>query len=204
MSTKDHWDKVYAAKPESEFSWTQDDPAVSLALIRDTIQTGRVLDVGGSLSPLPALLLNLGYHVSVLDISPRALARAQSKFGNQAAGIHWIEADITAHPVLPQVDLWHDRAVFHFLTSPQDRDAYKSALKSALSPGGHAIIATFSLAGPDSCSGLPVQRYSPETLASELGSDFHLVKSLETLHLTPWGSEQAFQFSLLQFQPFNL
>jgi hypothetical protein len=133
--------------------------------------------------------------VTVLDVSGAALARARARLGERGDIVSWLEADVTGDWTPPAVDIWHDRAVFHFLTDPAARAIYRSKLESALKPGGAAIVATFALEGPSRCSGLPVQRYSPETLSAELGPRFHLVDATAEAHHTPGGTTQAFWFT---------
>ena len=200
-SQQDHWESVYATKDDTHLSWTQTDPAESLALIAEAGPIGRVIDIGGGTSPLPARLLERGYSVTVLDISEAALHRAQKRLGEFADRIRWIHADLTQMADLGSFDVWHDRALFHFLLDPADRAAYRNTLGRSVPAGGHAVIATFSLEGPEKCSGLPVQRYSGETLAAELGPEWTLLKSVPETHTTPWGAPQAFQYSVLRRNP---
>jgi hypothetical protein len=132
--------------------------------------------------------------VTVLDVSSAALARARTRLGTRAAQVKWIDADVTGDWYVPPVDIWHDRAVFHFLSTSQQRDAYIAHLRGTLKAGGTAIIATFSLDGPTKCSGLPVQRYDPPAVAALLGPDFEIAESMKDLHQTPAGGVQAFAF----------
>ena len=134
--------------------------------------------------------------MAVLDISSQAIERARQRIGEKAAKVRWIVADVTAEPEIGTFDLWHDRAVFHFLVNRADREKYVALLARTLRPGGHAIIATFSLEGPEKCSGLPVQRYDATALARELGTGFTLLRSVPETHVTPWGKTQAFQYSV--------
>ena len=198
MDAKSHWESIYQSKPDDSLSWTQSDPVFSLDLIARATPIGRVIDVGGGCSVLAERLLDRGYSVTVLDISQTALDRACARLGDRAQLIRWVVADITAAPTLEHCDVWHDRAVFHFLTDPAQRAAYKTNLLSALSPSGHVVIGTFALDGPEKCSGLAVQRYSSLTLATELGPQFALLASEQETHLTPWGASQSFQFSLFR------
>jgi hypothetical protein len=198
MIRQEHWDSIYQSKCEAEMSWTQSEPLISLKLIGEVCPSGRVIDVGGGMSPLAERLLDLGYQVSVLDISSEALQRSRGQLGPKADGIQWIHADVTRAPSLGTFDLWHDRAVFHFLTSADDRAAYRSLLLKSLPVGGHAVIASFALDGPEKCSGLAVQRYDGPLLAAELGSEFALLKTEPEVHMTPWGKPQSFQFSLFK------
>jgi hypothetical protein len=173
-------------------------PVISLQLIEAAGLTGEtcVLDVGGGESRLVDALLARGVTcIGVLDVAAPALRRAQVRLGEKAADVAWIQADVTGAWSWKDVDIWHDRAVFHFLTEHTDRDRYKARLVDMLTHGGSAIIATFALEGPEKCSGLPVVRYSPETLAAELGEEFVLVDSRRHTHATPSGTTQAFQYS---------
>ena len=198
MAGQGHWNGVYTTKGEREVSWFEASPDVSLQMI-DAVALGpdsHVLDVGGGDSRLVDALLARGVaHVAVLDIARDALLRAQARLGDKAADVTWIHADVTAMWSWKEVDIWHDRAVFHFLTERADRDRYKERLAEHVKPGGTVVIAGFALDGPEKCSGLPVMRYSPDTLASELGDQFTLVDSRRHLHTTPWDATQAFQYS---------
>ena len=140
--------------------------------------------------------------ITVLDVSGGALARARARLGDASAAVRWLQADVTdAGWEVPPVDLWHDRAVFHFLTEKEDRQRYANRLRSLLKPGGSAIIGTFALDGPDKCSGMPVFRYSSATLGDELGPSFELVTSVREEHRTPAGAVQAFQWSRFVHRP---
>lgn len=198
MQLKDHWERVYSTKATTSVSWFQEHASYSLRLIRQTgvYKTASIVDVGGGASTLVDDLLADGFgNLAVLDVSRAALAAARQRLGERAAGVQWIEADITK-VVLPahSVDVWHDRAVFHFLTSPRDRAAYVNAVLHAVKPGGHVIVATFAEDGPTKCSGLPVMRYRPEELHSEFGNAFALVHSEKEAHRTPSGSVQQFVY----------
>ena len=155
-----------------------------------------MIDIGAGDSRLVDHLLVQGSDcIAVLDVSDAALQRARRRLGSNSDRVDWIEADVTAEWSWKSADIWHDRAVFHFLTDPCDRARYQAHLKSILKRGGSAIIATFAPDGPAECSGLPVVRYSPESLASELGPDFALVQAMAHEHQTPWDSTQSFQYS---------
>ncbi len=204
MDRKQHWDLVYAEKAEEAVSWYQSRPETSLALLHSTgiATTDAVIDVGGGASRLVDALLQEGFSdVTVLDIAAEALEKSRARLKADAGKVHWIAADVTGWQPQRRYRLWHDRAVFHFLTDPEDRVAYRRALESGLAPGGHALIASFALDGPERCSGLPVQRYAPETLAMELGAAFTLVSQRHETHTTPTGRLQRFQYSVLEFQP---
>ena len=193
-----HWDAVYSAKAPEEVAWYQARPEASLALIARAQgdRQARVIDVGGGASRLVDLLLGEGYsRVTVLDLSDVALARARARLRDLASLVTWVTADITAWNPSETFDIWHDRAVFHFLVDAEERRAYKNALAVALPSGGQAIVGTFASDGPERCSGLPVARYEPETLAAELGPAFRLVESTHVDHVTPGGKVQRFQFS---------
>ena len=155
-----------------------------------------VVDIGGGDSRLIDALILRGLHcLAVLDIADAAIERARRRLGAAAATPTWIVADVTGDWSLDPMDIWHDRAVFHFLTEPIDRTRYRQHLSDTLKVDGSAIIATFALDGPERCSGLPVARYSPATLAAELGPAFRLVDSKPHVHYTPWGTAQSFQYS---------
>ncbi|SDN72181.1 trans-aconitate 2-methyltransferase [Afipia sp. GAS231] len=193
-----HWQNVYATKSEKEVSWFQENPAPSLELIAATglSHEAAIIDVGGGTSRLADNLLDQGFRrLTILDLSANALAEAKKRLGPRTEGIDWIAADVTTWEPSTTYDLWHDRAAFHFLTEPIDRDAYIARLSKTLRPGGHAIIATFAADGPERCSGLPIVRYDPEGLARTLGGGFKLVESRRHDHLTPGGNTQRFQFS---------
>jgi SAM-dependent methyltransferase len=176
----------------------QPDPRLSLFLIAEVCPVGRMIDVGGGTSQLAGKLLDRGYSVTVLDISESAVSHAQERLGSRAAMIRWIVADITASPDLGNFDVWHDRAVFHFLTNPADRAAYVTLLARTVPVGGHAVIATFAPDGPGKCSGLDVRRYSGETLHAELGANWELLKTVPEMHITPDGKPQSFQYSVFR------
>jgi 2-polyprenyl-3-methyl-5-hydroxy-6-metoxy-1,4-benzoquinol methylase len=198
MSPKDHWEGIYSTKADNEVSWTQPNPRISLSLIAEACPRGRVIDVGAGTSVLAARLLDAGYSVAVLDISEAALARARQQLGSRAMQIQWVAADVTAVSDIGVFDVWHDRAVFHFLTDPADRALYLTLLTQSVPIGGHAIIATFAQDGPEKCSGLDVRRYDGQALAAELGPGFCILKTLPETHLTPWGKPQSFQYSLFR------
>jgi SAM-dependent methyltransferase len=209
MHGQAHWENVYSTKQDNELSWTESDPRRSFDLIRQVCPSGRVIDVGAGTSRLCDRLLNAGgYSVTALDVSASALDRSRARLGARAENVRWIVADVTAadadadadaDAAAPNIgihDLWHDRAVFHFLTRPSDRAAYAALLKRSVPVGGHVIIATFALDGPEKCSGLPVQRYDGRTLARELGAGLALLQSQPDIHVTPWGKPQSFNYAV--------
>ncbi|MEQ6328243.1 class I SAM-dependent methyltransferase [Pseudomonas sp. B11D7D] len=198
MQAKDHWQQVYTNKAAESVSWYQPHVSMSLELIRQTgISTAAsIIDVGGGASTLVDDLLATGFHeLSVLDISDAALAVARQRLGKRAVEVSWLEADITTVQ-LPEhaYDVWHDRAVFHFLTTEQERRQYLLALRRAVKPGGFVIVGTFAEDGPEHCSGLPVQRYSAESLHAEFGASFELLGRAAEDHYTPAGSIQKFLY----------
>lgn len=193
-----HWQNVYATKSETEVSWFQASPAISLEMIRAASpdRAAAIIDIGGGASRLVDALLQDGYrNLAVLDLSANALDVAKKRIGAAASTVDWIVADATTWRPAKTWDVWHDRAAFHFLTDPRDRAAYVERLRSAVAPGGHVIIATFAPDGPEKCSGLPVQRHDSASLSAELGPEFELVETRSETHHTPWHSTQAFQFS---------
>jgi SAM-dependent methyltransferase len=192
-SRQAHWDNVYTTKGENEVSWFQQSPAPSLELIAQVgaTQASAIIDIGGGASRLVDHLIELGFEdVSVLDLSGAALKAAKARLGIRADRVHW-------QPAKPY-DIWHDRAAFHFLTDEKDRVAYIARLTRGLKAGGHAIIATFALDGPEKCSGLPVARYDAARLGQTLGRGFRLVHTRRHAHATPWDSHQLFQFSVFR------
>ncbi|MGH9402254.1 MAG: class I SAM-dependent methyltransferase [Terriglobia bacterium] len=198
MNRQQHWESIYASKSDGDLSWTQPEPRLSLSLIEEVCPRGRIVDVGGGTSSLATRLLDAGYTVAVLDISEAALSHARMRVGSRGDEVRWIAADVTASPDLGTFDVWHDRAVFHFLTGPADRAAYVARMARTVSQGGHVVIATFALDGPEKCSGLEVCRYDGRTLADTVGKEFSLLKSERELHLTPPGKVQPFQYSLFR------
>jgi SAM-dependent methyltransferase len=198
-SRQAHWDHVYAAKPERELSWFQENPEVSLELIRasGTAKDAAIIDVGGGASRLADALLAEGFcDLTVLDISEQALGSAQSRLGPKAARVRWIAADVTAWEPARTYGLWHDRAAFHFLTEEAPRQAYAARLLRAVRPGGYVIIGTFAPNGPERCSGLPVMQHDAASIGAVLGERFTLIESRSHEHMTPAGRIQPFQFSL--------
>jgi hypothetical protein len=193
-----HWNDTYSTKAENQVSWFQAKPERSLALITSASPNhgAPIVDIGGGASRLAGTLLGLGYgDITVLDIAETGLAHSKARLGAQADKLSWIVADVTAWQPPHQWQIWHDRAVFHFLTEPEAQDAYIAALKRGTAAGSSVIIATFALNGPERCSGLPVQRYSPATLAKRLGADFALYAEHEESHATPFGTTQQFQYA---------
>lgn len=198
MNAKTHWETIYQTKEPTQVSWFQPHPQLSLELIRRTgIQPEEpIIDVGGGASTLADDLLASGFRsITVLDISAKALQAARQRLGAQADAVSWIEADVAESSLPAQTyAVWHDRAVFHFLTQPSDRQRYIANVRRAIRPGGFVIVATFATDGPNRCSGLDVIRYSPESLHGEFGREFELVDSVKEVHHTPSGGEQRFVY----------
>ncbi len=198
---KQHWESVYASKGVTEVSWYQKEPRLSLKLIRKfaPFEGGRIIDVGGGASVLVDGLLNLGFErVAVLDVSETALEKARERLGERAREVAWITADVTVARDLGTFDLWHDRAVFHFLTDENDRRKYVELAMRCIPAGGHMIVATFADDGPAECSRLPVRRYNAASMAAELGRGFALVEEARELHPTPLGSSQSFFYGVFE------
>ena len=198
MDRKQHWEQVYTTKSSDSVSWFQEHADQSLRLIHKTGigKDAAIIDVGGGASILVDELVAEGYSdLTVLDLSAAALSVAKQRLGKHAATVHWMEGDITrAEFPVHRFDIWHDRAVFHFLTDPSDRNAYVERVMRAVRPGGHVIIATFGEDGPEKCSGLPVMRYKPESLHAEFGEAFLLVQHDKEAHYTPTGTVQQFVY----------
>lgn len=204
-SRQEHWDRVYSTNAREAVSWFQAEPAQSLELLRRAgLNAGTcVIDVGGGDSPLVDRLLDEGLTcLTVLDVSEVALSRAKARLGARQSLVRWIVADVTADWSASAVDIWHDRAVFHFLTEAPDRARYVAHVTRILKPGGSLVLATFALDGPEKCSGLPVIRYSADSLAHELGPSFRLVEGVTEAHRTPRGGTQSFCYSRFTYSPF--
>lgn len=197
VNRKEHWENIYTTKSTTEVSWYQRTPSVSLSLI-EAAGIGKkdaIIDVGGGASVLVDCLLDRGFtDVSVLDIAAAAIASAKKRLGERVAQVHWYENDVTAFDLGARFRLWHDRAVFHFLTEAKDRAAYLRNLDKHLAQDGHVIIATFSRNGPTKCSGLDIVQYDEESIARVLGAAFRLRKSATEIHLTPSNKEQEFKY----------
>ena len=196
MNSKTHWEKIYAGRKTDELSWYRTHLEQSLALIQATGagRKAQIIDVGGGSSTLVDDLLAAGFrHVTVLDISSAAIRDARTRLGKRADEITWLESDITRASLPRQYyDVWHDRAVFHFLTGAEDRRHYVETVNHAVKPGGHVIVATFGPHGPLQCSGLDIMRYTPEDLHREFGANYRLVQSITDDHVTPAGKHQEF------------
>jgi 2-polyprenyl-3-methyl-5-hydroxy-6-metoxy-1,4-benzoquinol methylase len=204
LDTKTHWESIYASKAPDEVSWFQREPKVSLRLIR-TVAPSReaaIIDVGGGASNLVDKLIAAGYrNITVLDIASAGLAHAQARLGDSSRDVRWICGDLLQVRLPFQAfDAWHDRAVFHFLTSPKERRAYVEQVMHAVRPNGHVVISTFAEDGPTRCSGLDVARYSAADLHAEFGKAFKLIDTVREQHVAPSGVRQSFQYCVCTFQ----
>jgi SAM-dependent methyltransferase len=198
---KQHWQNLYRDRSPGEVSWHQQEPHQSIELIRacQLDLSAPIIDVGGGASRLVDALAESGFSdISVLDISSFALQHAQQRLGSQAETIDWIEADITEFIPSRYYAVWHDRAVFHFLTERADREKYVAALHQCLSSGGYLILASFAIGGPRQCSGLDIIQYDAEKIQAELGPGFTLLEQHSEDHLTPTNRIQAFQYFRLK------
>jgi SAM-dependent methyltransferase len=194
---KAHWNEVYEKLAPREVSWYQIEPTLSLELIARTEipKEAPIIDVGGGASTLVDSLLVHGFSdLAVLDLSGKALAHARRRLGANGARVEWFEQDITEFSAPRRFSLWHDRAVFHFLTETGQRELYMEALRRAIAPGGHVIIAAFAIGGPTRCSGLDIVQYDARKIKVELGPEFRLVEELSELHITPAAQGQKFGF----------
>jgi hypothetical protein len=192
---QEHWARVYSTKAPDSVSWYQAEPALSLQMIlRAAVPPARVIDVGGGTSFLVDRLLAMGYRPAVLDIAAEPLDAVKARLGSAAMRVEWIVADVTMFNPSGKWEVWHDRAVFHFLTDRQQRDQYRRNVLLATEIGASVIVATFGPDGPDRCSGLPTVRYDPEDLRRELGPEFELMEAAGEDHQTPGGSIQPFVY----------
>jgi ubiquinone/menaquinone biosynthesis C-methylase UbiE len=200
---KAHWEEVYSTNGATGVSWYQGEPCLSLELIRSVAPAtgGRIIDIGGGASVLVDRLLDLVFErILVLDIAKTALEAARSRLGKRAETVEWIAADVTEIQDVGAFDVWHDRAVFHFLTDAADREKYVDLARRTVSERGHLIIASFADDGPTMCSDLDVCRYNAASMAAELGEDFSLIKAAGETHTTPWNTRQAFFYGVFRRQ----
>ncbi len=198
MTTREHWEAVYATKSDHEVSWHQADPRPSMQLILEVCKDrkARIIDVGGGSSRLVDQLLDAGFtQLAVLDISSAALDRARTRIGDRSAMVQWLVGDVSQVKEVGQFDVWHDRATYHFLTEASDRQHYAELVARTVPSEGHVIIATFAPDGPSTCSGLDVRRYDAASLAQALGPAFTCEREVVDQHVTPWGTIQPFTFA---------
>lgn len=205
MDRSAHWEQVYRTKGPDQVSWFQAEALLSRALIEQAApdRTASIIDVGAGASTLVDGLLGAGYqHITVVDLSSAALALTQRRLGDAAASVVWHEADVlTAELPGQHFDVWHDRAVFHFLVDSADRARYVEQVRRAVRPGGIVLVATFAEDGPTRCSGLDVARYSPAALHAQFGAEFELLESRREVHTTPSGASQAFTYCVCRYVP---
>lgn len=194
-----HWEQVYAEKGRDQVSWYEETPATSTELVLlDGVPT-HVVDVGAGASMLPDALLDAGVeHVTLVDLSVSALALTELRLAERGNRVTTVVADVLDHEFGEQYDVWHDRAVFHFLVEPAQRAAYARRARSAVRSGGLLVVGAFAEDGPEQCSGLPVARYDASSLAAELGEGFTLVETRRAEHHTPWDSVQPFTWVVLR------
>tara|TARA_B100000929_G_C15477627_1_gene410053 strand:+ start:816 stop:1430 length:615 start_codon:yes stop_codon:yes gene_type:complete len=198
---KSHWEKIYSEKEFEETSWFQQKPENSLNIIRSLglSKKAHILDVGGGNSYLVDHLLDLGYeNLSVLDISEKSLKKAKTRLGVKSENVNWISKDVTRHNFEQHFELWHDRAAFHFLTEDHQITDYRSKLNAFLKSGGYFLLSTFSEKGPDKCSGIPVRKYSTESMQNLFEKDFEIVRLENQDHKTPWEAVQNFTIGLFR------
>lgn len=194
---KAHWEAVYATRAADAVSWYQAEPRLSLEMISASgvAADQPLIDVGGGASVLVDRLLERGYRrLTVLDIAGSALAEAKRRLGERADAVEWVEADVTDFHPAERFALWHDRAVFHFLTDPTDQDRYRASLERSLAPGGQLVLASFAVGGPTRCSGLEIVQYDEDRLMDRLGEGFELLEAVPEVHTTPSGGEQSFMY----------
>lgn len=199
--TEAHWDVIYQAKDDSNLTWFQERAEPSIGLIQRHAQSesASIVDIGAGSSRLVDGLLREGYsNITLVDISRSALDRTATRLGERGKQVVFIQADLTEWKPDSIADVWHDRAVFHFLTNPDDQDSYLAALDAGTTSGSIVIIGTFAPDAPENCSGLAVRRYSAEELGARLGDDFELLEKLRHVHLTPAGKEQPFTFAVFR------
>jgi len=197
---KEHWESIYQTKKPNEVSWYQEKPTTSLNLIAE-VGLGKnagIIDIGAGDSKLVDNLLALGFrNITVLDISSVALEKAKKRLGNRADAVKWIVSDLREFETSDRYDIWHDRAVLHFLTREEDINKYVEVVRRLLKTNGYLILSTFSENGPKRCSGLDIKQYSEDSI-KELFSDFKHLKSFEEEHLTPWGASQIFMYIIFR------
>jgi len=201
MDYKAHWEGVYTDRAVDEVGWYKPNFDVSLSLIDEasSSRSARVIDVGGGASLLVDSLLDRGYEqVAVMDIAAAALEHAKRRLGDRASSVQWLVADVREAKGVGEFDVWHDRAVFHFLVNAADRQKYAALAKQTVPIGGHVIISTFSPTGPGQCSGLDTCRYSSDSLTTELGDGFRLIREVPEVHVTPRGKSQSFMYAMLR------
>lgn len=201
QDTKEHWENVWTRKKSNEVSWHQENPksSIDLILLANSSKSARIIDVGGGDSNLVDKLLELGFkNITVLDISAKALERAKERLDEKAKMVNWKECDIRKLDTNDRYDIWHDRALLHFLISEEDSKNYVELTKKYVNQDGYLIISTFSTKGPMMCSGLDTRQYSEESMKKLFSNGFEHVKSFEEEHVTPWGTSQIFTYNVFR------
>ncbi|MBI5072221.1 class I SAM-dependent methyltransferase [Candidatus Woesearchaeota archaeon] len=197
---KEHWENIYKTKKSNEVSWYQENPKISLTLISETNlgKDAKIIDVGAGDSNLVDNLLAIGFkRITVLDVSSTALHQAKKRLGDRANDVTWVVSDVRKFETRDTYDLWHDRAVLHFLTEKKDIRTYVEKIQQLLKPNGYFIVSAFSENGPKKCSGLDIKQYSKDSMI-KLFSGFTHIKSFEVEHATPWGARQIFIYSMFK------
>lgn len=198
MGEREHWERVYATEPVERLGWYEPHLRTSLCWMTELgLSThAPIIDVGAGASTLVDDLLAEGYRaITLLDVSRTAMSLVKARLGDRADLVGWLEGDVTRVELPAHAyEVWHDRAVFHFLSEEEDVRRYRSQLARALRPGGHVVIGTFAPEAPPRCSGLRVRRYTPDRIAAVLGAEFELQRECKELHLTPSGVEQMYQY----------
>ncbi|HBC0466395.1 TPA: class I SAM-dependent methyltransferase [Legionella pneumophila] len=199
-NNKQHWEGIYAEKSPENLSWFQKEPILSIKFIQKfSDNKSRIIDVGGGISTFVDHLLGLGYsHVAVLDISGKAIEHVKKRLADEASQVEWYVNDITQFTPSHTYDIWHDRAVFHFLIDEKSRKSYLNVLKNTIKSGGYVIIASFAKEGPQKCSGLDIVQYDTSSIQKEFGDEFILLESHPEIHVTPGGNEQRFIYFIFQ------
>jgi len=199
-NAKEHWESIYQTKKSNEVSWYQENPKTSLDLISETgvDKDIKIIDIGAGASKLVDNLLAFGFrNITVLDVSSSALNIAEKRLGDRANNVKWVVTDLREFETNDKYDIWHDRAVLHFLTEEDDISKYVEKVRQLLKQGGYLIVSTFSEKGPKKCSGLDIKQYSKDSM-KKLFSDFEHIKSFEEEHKTPWGASQIFIWSIFR------
>lgn len=201
MSNKQHWGEVYSKRKSTEVTWHQPEPRISLELIRELelLETASIIDIGEGASTLVDYLIKDGFlDISVFDLSSKAMSYSQERLKEDKSKVDWIEGDITEFSFDRKFNLWHDRAVFHFLVDSVDQDNYLKILNSSLKESGYLIISTFAEDGPLKCSGLEIVRYSKDEMIKRVGKNFKCIKFEKETHISPGGMEQKFNYWVFQ------
>lgn len=200
---KQHWENIYQNHQLTQVSWYEPIPDTSLSIIKrfNMPKDAAIIDIGGGDSLLVDYLLLMGYtNITVLDISAKAIERAKARLGDKAQSVNWLVYDVLDFTAMQQYDLWHDRAAFHFFTDLRDQEQYLDSVHQGLKPNGYLVLSTFGTDGPESCSGLPVQQYSENTLAKLFNKYFEKIKCFTKMHITPFNTVQSFVFCSFQKQ----